>query len=143
MGCRAPPPRFFLARPYLRPIDRESKIFLLTVWPEHIGHRVLTQTFRRNGLILAEFRFFCVFRPSGVRALVFFSGTPKRPKMPKNRIWGPVEAVSGKFSGDLKVARGVSATDEPKNPDFEPLSPSYAANTGSRARRRWGLCQVT
>ena len=48
----------------------------------------------------------------------FFSGTPKRPKMPKNRIWGPVEAVSGKFSRDLKVARGVSATDEPKKTGF-------------------------
>ena len=45
---------------------------------------------------------------------MFFSGTPKWPKMPKNRIWGLVEAVSGKFSGDLKVAHGDSATDEPK-----------------------------
>ena len=26
----------------------------------------------------------------------------------------PLGAVSGKFSGDLKVARGVSATNEPK-----------------------------
>ena len=47
-----------------------------------------------------------------------FFGDPTRPKMPKNRIWGPVEAVSGKFSGDLKVARGVSATDEPKKSGF-------------------------
>ena len=62
--------------------------------------------------------FFCVFGFLEVRALVFFSGTPKRPKMPKNRIRGPVEAVSGKFSGDLKVARGVSATDEPKKSGF-------------------------
>ena len=54
----------------------------------------------------------------GSGGLVFFSGTPKRPKLPKNRIWGPVEAVSGKFSGDLKVARGVSATDEPKKSGF-------------------------
>ena len=37
-----------------------------------------------------------------------------RAKMPKKRVWGPVEAISAKFSGDLKVARGVSATDEPK-----------------------------
>ena len=33
---------------------------------------------------------------------------------PKNRLWGRVEAVSAKFSGDLKVAHGDSATDEPK-----------------------------
>ena len=92
---------------------------------------------------MAEFRFFCVFGLSGVRALVFFSGTPKRPKMPKNRIRGPVEAVSGKFSGDLKVAHRDSATDEPKNPDFGPLGPIYVQNTGSRARWQWGLCPVT
>ena len=35
VGCRAPPPppttpRFFLARPYLRPIDPKSKFFLIT-----------------------------------------------------------------------------------------------------------------
>ena len=85
---------------------------------------------------------FCVFGLSGVRAVVFFSGTPKRPKMPKNRIWGPIEAVSGTFSGDLKVAHGDSATDEP-NPDFELLGLGYVENTGLRARRRWGLCPVT
>ena len=72
---------------------------------------------------MAEFRFFCVFGPYGVRALVFFSGTPKRPKMPKNRIWGPVEAVSGKFSGDLKVAHLDSATDEPKKLGFWAVGP--------------------
>ena len=65
---------------------------------------------------------------------MFFSGTPKRPKIPENRIWGPVEAVSGKFSGDLKVAHGDSATDEPKNRDFGPLGPIYVQNTGLRAR---------
>ena len=59
---------------------------------------------------------------------------PFSVKIPKNRVWGPAEAVSAKFSGDLKVAHGDSATDEPKNPDFELLSPSYAKNTGSRAR---------
>ena len=72
---------------------------------------------------MAEFRFFCVFGLSGVRALVFFSGTPKRPKMPKNWIWGLVEAVSGKFSGDLKVAHGDSATDEPKKSGFWAVGP--------------------
>ena len=55
---------------------------------------------------------------------------------PKNRLWGPVEAVSAKFSGDLKVAHGDSATDEPKKTAFEPLSPSYVQNTSSRARWR-------
>ena len=82
------------------------------------GGGVQEQKFRSNGLILEEVRFFCVFGRSGVRALVFFSGTPKRPKMPKNRVWGPVEAVSGKFSADLKVVHGDSATDEPKKSGF-------------------------
>ena len=54
----------------------------------------------------------------GVWALVFFSGTTKRAKNPKNWIWGPVEAVSAKFSGDLKVAHGESTTDEPKESRF-------------------------
>ena len=67
---------------------------------------------------------------------MFFSGTPKRPKIPKNRIWGPVEGILVKVSGDLKVAHGDSATDEPKKPDFEPLRPSYVQNTGLRARWR-------
>ena len=39
-------------------------------------------------------------------------------KIPENRIWGPVEAASGKFSGDLKFAHGDSATDEPKKSGF-------------------------
>ena len=71
-----------------------------------------TASFWRN------FDFFVFLGCLGVRAFVFFSGTPKRPKIPKNRIWGPVEAVSVKFSGDLKVACGVSATDEPKKSGF-------------------------
>ena len=33
---------------------------------------------------------------------------------PRNRLWGPVEAVSAKFSGHVKVARGDSTTDETK-----------------------------
>ena len=39
-------------------------------------------------------------------------------KIPKNRIWGPVEAVLANFFGDLKVAHGDSATDEPKKLGF-------------------------
>ena len=54
----------------------------------------------------------------GAWALVFFSGTTNRAKNPKNRIWGPVEAVSAKFSADLKVAHGDSATNEPKKSRF-------------------------
>ena len=65
-----------------------------------------------------------------------FSGTPKRAKIPKNRVWGPVEAVSAKFSHNLKVAHGDSAANEPKTPDFELLRPSYVQNVGSRARWR-------
>ena len=71
-----------------------------------------TASFWRN------FDFFAFSGVLGVRGTCVFSGTPPWPKMPKNRIWGPVEAVSGKFSGDLKVARGVSATDEPKKSGF-------------------------
>ena len=41
-----------------------------------------------------------------------------RAKIPKNRVWGPAEAVSVKFSGDLKVAQGDSAADEPKKSGF-------------------------
>ena len=89
-----------------------------------------TASFWRN------FDFFAFSGVMGVRGTCVFSGTPPRPKMPKHQIWGSVEAVSGKFSGDLQVAHGDSATDEPKNLDFEPLSPSYVENTGSRARRR-------
>ena len=45
-------------------------------------------------------------------------------KIPKNRAWGPVEAVSAKFSGDLKVAHGDSATDEPKKSEFWAVGPN-------------------
>ena len=44
-------------------------------------------------------------------------------KISKNRVWGPVEAVSAKFSGDLKVAHGDSATDGPNKSGFRPLEP--------------------
>ena len=54
----------------------------------------------------------------GSGALVFFSWTTKQAKNQKNRIWGPGEAVSAKFSGNLKVAHGDSATDEPKKSRF-------------------------
>ena len=54
----------------------------------------------------------------GVRGTCVFSGTPKQAKTPKNRVWGPVEAVSANFSGGLKVAHGDSATDEPKKSRF-------------------------
>ena len=50
--------------------------------------------------------------PSNLRTRPFMA------KVPKNRVWGPVEAVSAKSSGDLKVAHGDSATDEPKKSGF-------------------------
>ena len=71
-----------------------------------------TASFWRN------FDFFAFSGVLGVQGTCVFSGMPRRPKIPKNRIWGPVEAVSGKFSGDLKVVHGVSATDEPKKSGF-------------------------
>ena len=46
--------------------------------------------------------------PSNLRTQLFWD------KIPKNRVRGPVEAVSAKFFGDLKVVHGDSATDEPK-----------------------------
>ena len=49
----------------------------------------------------------------GPRHLCFFRD-PTTAKIPKNRVWGPVEAVSAKFSSDVKFAHGDSATDEPK-----------------------------
>ena len=39
-------------------------------------------------------------------------------KIQKKRLWRPVEAVSAKFSGEIKVAHGDSATDEPKKSRF-------------------------
>ena len=70
-----------------------------------------------------------------------FLGDPKTAKMPKNRVWGPVEAVSGKFPGDLKVAHGDSAADEPKKSGFwdvgPDLCPKYRfarAGSGTYAR---------
>ena len=63
---------------------------------------------------------FWAFWGSGGRV---FSGTPQRPKMPKNRIWGPVEAVSAKFPGDLIVVPGDSATVEPKKSRFWAVGP--------------------
>ena len=70
-----------------------------------------------------NFDFFAFVGFLGVRALVLFLGTPKRAKNPKNRIWGPVEAVSAKFSGDLKVAHADFATDEPKKLGFWAVGP--------------------
>ena len=55
--------------------------------------------------------------------LCFFWGWQSGPKIQKNRIWGPVEAVSAKFFGDLKVAHGDSATDEPKKSRFWAAQP--------------------
>ena len=59
---------------------------------------------------------FGAFWGSGV--LVFLWGPHNGQKSPKNRIWGPVEAVSAKISGNLKVAHGDSAADEPKKSGF-------------------------
>ena len=47
-----------------------------------------------------------------------FFGDPTTAKNPKKSDLGPVEAVSANFSGDLIVARGDSATDEPKKSGF-------------------------
>ena len=71
-----------------------------------------TASFWRN------FDFFAFLGDSGVQGTCVFSGTPKRPKMPKNRIRGPVEAVLANFFGDIKVAHGDFATDEPKKSGF-------------------------
>ena len=54
----------------------------------------------------------------GVWALVFFLWTTKWAKNPKSRIRGLAEAVSAKFSSDIKVAHDDSATDEPKKISF-------------------------
>ena len=56
------------------------------------------------------------------------------PKSQKKRMWGPVEAVSANFSGDLKVAHGDSATDEPKKSRFSALEPDFMAKIPVCAR---------
>ena len=83
------------------------------------------ENFRLDGPILAEFRlFFCIFGLFGGPGTCVFFGDPKTAKNPpKNRIRGPVEAVSGKFSGDVIVAHGDSATDEPKKYGFRAVEP--------------------
>ena len=65
-----------------------------------------------------NFDFFCVLGLFGVQGTCVFFGDPRTAKIPKNRVWGPVEAVSAKFSGDLKVAHGDSAADEPNKSGF-------------------------
>ena len=52
-----------------------------------------------------------------------FFWDPTTAKNPKKSDLGPVEAVSAKFSGDLKVAQGDSATDEPKKSGFWAVGP--------------------
>ena len=96
-----------------------------------------TASFWRN------FDFFAFLRFLGGSGHLCFFGDPKTAKIPKYWVWGPVEGVSANFSGDLKVAHGDSATDEPKNTDFEPLSPIYGQNTCLCARWQWGLCLGT
>ena len=65
-----------------------------------------------------NFDFFCVFGRFGGPGDLCFFGDPTPAKNAKKSDLGPVEAVSGKFSGDLKVALGDSATDEPKKSEF-------------------------
>ena len=65
-----------------------------------------------------NFDFFAFLGVLGVQGTCVFSGATKRAKIPKNRVWGPVEAVSANFSSDLKVVHGDSATDEPKKSRF-------------------------
>ena len=117
VGCRAPPPPI-LAGPYLRPFDPNRNFFCSRVSLSTLVIGSSLKIFDETAPFWRNFDFFAFLGFLGVRALVFFSETPKRPKIPENRIWGPVEAVSAKFSGDLKVARGVSATDEPKKSGF-------------------------
>ena len=52
-----------------------------------------------------------------------FFGDPTTAKNPKKSDRGPVEAVSAKFSGDLIVAPGNSATDEPAKSGFWAVGP--------------------
>ena len=55
--------------------------------------------------------------PRNLRTVPFLA------KIPKKRVRGPLAAVSAQFSGDLKVAHGDSATDEPKKSGFEAPEP--------------------
>ena len=78
--------------------------------------------------------FFAFLGVLGVRGPCVFSGTTKRAKIPKNRVWGPIGAVSAKFSGDLKVAHGDSATDEPKKIQILSRSARVMSKIPVRAR---------
>ena len=82
-----------------RPMSQKNTEFapLSPIYGQHTGFRARWQW----GLCL------------GTRGLSRFWA-----KIPKKRIRGPVEAVSVKYSGDLKVAHGDSATDEPKKSGF-------------------------
>ena len=55
--------------------------------------------------------------------LLCFFRDPTTAKIPKNPVWGSVEAVPAKFSGDLIVACGDSGTDEPKQSGFWAVKP--------------------
>ena len=119
VGCRAPPPTVFFGRA-ISPAHR-SKIDNVFCTPVSLSTLVIGSSlkiFDERASFWRNFDFFAFLGFLGVRALAFLSGTAKQAKNPKNRVWGPVEAVSAKFSGDLKVAHGDSATDEPKKSRF-------------------------
>ena len=54
---------------------------------------------------------------------MFFWGPQNGQKSQKIGSGAPVEAVSANFSGDIIVARGDSATDEPKKSRFWAVEP--------------------
>ena len=73
------------------------------------------KSFDETASFWQNFDFFAFLGVLGVLGHLCFFSDPKTAKITKNRVCGPVEAVSAKFSGDLKVAHGDSATDEPKS----------------------------
>ena len=114
----SPPTVFFLPGHISGPSIQNRKFFCSRVSLSTLVGRSRNKSFDETASFWQNFDFSSFLGFLGVWALVFLSGTPKRPKMPKNRIWGPGEAISAKFSGNLKVAHGDSATDEPKKSGF-------------------------
>ena len=74
--------------------------------------------FAETASFLGIFNFFCVFGLFGGPGTCVFFADNKTGQKSKKSGRGPVEAVSAKFSGDLIVAHGDSATDEPKKSGF-------------------------
>ena len=123
VGCRAPPPppppTSFFYPGHISSPSIQNRIFFCP--PVSLSTLVIGSSlkiFDETAPFWRNFDFFCVFGLFGVPGTCVFFGDVKTGQNPENWIWGPVEAVSANFSGNLKVVHGDSATDEAKNSIF-------------------------